>query len=300
MPQGLECPICFSKRLKSEPFGYRFNGNWLGGVRCRECSVIFIHPQPSAEELTKLYSGEYFAGDFRCGHEGNYFDDATLGRVADGNLLQRIKRDKSGGCFLEIGCAGGAFLNAARAAGFDVHGVEFSDEAAQFARTRFGLDVRTGDIQSVNLPSETYDVVFMGDVLEHLTDPVAALREINRAMKTGGVLVILCPMQTNTLFSRLGFLLYGAIGKKATVALPPYHVFEYRPRSLAGLVRRCGFRVDRMKETIIPPSKIAQRGSFIMKKAKKAFHYPNYFLTAFFGVLGDRVECHVIKETTVA
>ncbi|MBI4810030.1 MAG: class I SAM-dependent methyltransferase [Ignavibacteriales bacterium] len=290
------CPVCSSINLKLKPFGYQFNGRWLGGIECKDCRIIFIHPQPSKEEIQSLYPKDYFEKDYRCGHEGSYFDDESLTRLGDDNLFRDIKRCRSTGMFLEIGCAGGALLNAARTAGFDVVGIEFSEAAAQFARKKFNLHVEVGDVTTVELPAGTFDVIFMGDVLEHLPGPNEALKRINRLLKMGGTLVIRCPMQTNTLFSRLGFFVYGMVGKKATVQLPPYHLFEYRTKSIVNLLERHGFKVDSSEESIMSPFEISLRGSMIQKIFKKLFHYPNYIITKTMKMLGDRIEVFAIKE----
>lgn len=290
------CPVCSSLDVTSKPFGYSFNSKWLGGFECGECGIIFIHPQPTAEEIVQMYSKEYFEGDFRCGYAGSYFDEKTMSSLEDGALIQHIKKFKLTGKFLEIGCAGGAFLHAAQKAGYDVQGVEFSDVAAQLAREKFGLDVITGDVRDAKYPSNMFDVVFMGDVLEHLPKPVAVCKEVFRVLAPGGVFVIECPMQTNTLFSRVGFLAYNLLRKKATVHLPPYHLFEYRPTSMATMLRRVGFHIVQKTEGMIPPNEVTLRGSGMQKFGKKVFQYPNYFLTTMFGVFGDRIEMIATKR----
>ena len=82
------CPACSSTRLKSKPFGYQFKGRWLGGRECVDCGIIFLDPQPTNEELTEMYSKEYFEGDFRCGHAGSYFDSDSLDRLVNTSLLE--------------------------------------------------------------------------------------------------------------------------------------------------------------------------------------------------------------------
>lgn len=294
-PHPARCPVCSSTRLREQPFGYAFKNKWLGGYECRDCGIIFIHPQPSADELKHMYSKEYFEGDFRCGHAGSYFDEKTQISLEDGGLLARIKRFKPSGSFLEIGCAGGAFLHAAHKAGYDVKGVEFSHAAAQLAREKFQLDVVTGDVTDAQFPNDTFDVIFMGDVLEHLPNPLATCKEIFRILRCNGVFVIECPMQTNTLFSRVGLFAYGMLGKKVTVNMPPYHLFEYRPASMATMLQRIGFSVIQKSEGIIPPRHVALRGSSLQNLGKKLFQYPNFLLTNVFGVLGDRIEIIALK-----
>lgn len=295
----LRCRICSSSRLGSKPFGYRFNGRWLGARSCLNCGIIFIDPQPTAKEIADMYRKEYFEGDFRCGHAGSYFDDATLQNLASLPLLRRIRQYQSTGRFLEVGCAGGAFLSAARQSGFEVTGVEFSEEAAKFAREKFHLDISTGDLTDIHLPAAAFDIVFMGDVLEHLPDPLAVIREVNRITKSGGLLVLLCPTQTDTVFSRLGFGLYSALGKTAAVNLPPYHLFEYRPASMRYLLETCRFEIVDSVSEIIPPGKITLRGPVIQNVGKKLFHYPNYLFTKIFHLLGDRIEMFAKKKDEI-
>lgn len=297
MDLRLTCPLCSSSKLKAMPFGYHHNSRWLGGCECKDCGIIFIDPQPNEEEISEMYSKEYFEGDFRCGHAGSYFDGDSLDRLVSMSLLESIRHYKPKGKFLEVGCAGGAFLNAAKNIGYDVSGVEYSEVAANFARTTFNVNVVTGDLHVAKFSSGIFDVVFMGDVLEHLPNPVATLKEINRITASGGLLVILVPAQTNTLFSRLGLAIYRLLGKKATVNLPPYHLFEYRSDSLETLLRRSGFRSLQKTESLLPPDEITLRGPAVQKMGKKLFQYPNYFLTSVFGVFGDRLDIFAMKQS---
>lgn len=290
-----QCSVCASTSLREMPFGYQYNGRWLGGISCRQCGIIFIHPQPTPEELQLLYSEEYFKEDFRCGHAGSYFDEQTQKAIVDEALLDRMGAEKRHGRFLEIGCAGGAFLNAARRRGYDVVGVEFSEDAVTYARSTFNLLVVQGDLTSARFERNGFDIVFLGDVLEHLPNPLRTLQEIYCIMRVEGLLVILCPTQTNTLFSRLGFTIYGVLGKKATVHLPPYHLFEYRPKSLASLLGKCGFTVTHTCVTAMRPAEIMLRGSRMHKLGKKFFQYPNVLVTWLFDIFGDRTEVFATK-----
>ncbi len=284
------CPICSSTSIRSMPFKYSFRGSDLRGWMCSRCGIIFLQPRPTPAELKDLYTAEYFeGGNFRCGHEGSYSDPAILEKMADPTLLTEIKEKTAGRRFLEIGCAGGAFLAAARQLGFQVWGVELSGDACRFARERFGLHVFEGEIADAGFPDGSFDVVFMGDVIEHLPNPMGSLREVKRVLDPKGTLVMALPSQTNTLFSRIGFFVYRLLGRSAIVELPPYHLFEYRPRSLRFVMQLCGFEITRLSQGIIPPSQINLRGPAVQRLGKKVLQYPNLLLTRVCGVLGDRI-----------
>jgi SAM-dependent methyltransferase len=291
-----ECSICGSSRIRDLPFGYSFRNTWLGALRCPSCGIIYLDPQPTADELQALYTRDYFEADYRCGHEGSSFDDSTHTTLVDSGLLERIREVKPAGRFLEIGCASGVFLHAAHTQGYQVLGIEYSSDAAQFAREKFQLDVRVGDVARAGLSNASFEIVYLGDVIEHLPNPKRTLSEIHRILVDRGLLVLACPTQTNTLFSRIGFTGYSLLGKTAEVNLPPYHLFEYRPGSMRYLLEACGFSLLRSRSTILPPSKIALRGSAVQRAAKKVCQYPNYVLTHLLGVFGDRLEVFAVKR----
>ncbi len=297
MENALHCPVCSSSRIHDQPFQYLYRNRKLGAKGCIRCGIIFLHPQPTAEELKQLYAADYFeGGDFRCGHEGGYCDPSTLERMQDPGLLMQIKTMTGGGRFLEIGCAGGAFLNAARRLGFQVQGVELSEDACRMAIETFGLQIHAGDVVNARFPDGSFDVVFLGDVIEHIPDPLTTLREIHRILDRKGMLVMALPSQTNSLFSRFGFLLYRFLGRTATVALPPYHLFEYRPRSLRYLLSTCGFLITRLDQDIIPPSRINLRGPALQRAGKLLFQYPNWAATRIFHGFGDRITVFATKQ----
>jgi 2-polyprenyl-3-methyl-5-hydroxy-6-metoxy-1,4-benzoquinol methylase len=291
------CPICECGDCHDVAFGYRFEGMWLQAMVCPRCGIIFLHPPLSPEEIRTLYSKEYFEHDFRCGYAQSCFDSSHHDRLIDHALLKYLSTEKPQGRMLEIGCAGGAFLNAAKTYGFEVEGVELSRDAAEFARKNFALQVFNGTVIEADFNKDTFDVVVMGDVLEHLPNPMETLKEVWRIVRHGGLLVIISPTQTNSIFSRIGLALYKLLGKKVAIDLPPYHVFEYRPASLRNLLNRTGFAVVRESVGALHPRDLMLRGSILQRIGKKLFQYPNYMLTKLFDVFGDRITVYATKTT---
>ena len=252
------------------PFAYRFDGALLPGGECPGCGLRGLVVQPAAHEFARLYSGEYFrGGDVRCGHVGDYFAERPiLLREAAALVAEVIEpargTDASAGAgkgrLLELGCASGVVLEAARARGWTVQGVEYSAAAAAEAE-RHGIPVVVGGLPDASFPSASFDVAFAGDVLEHVPDPARVLAELARVVAPGGALVVRGPMATHSLARGLGLAATGALGRTRFLDEPPYHLWEFTPGPLRRLVEGAGFRVESFAQAKTPPSSTRRRGA---------------------------------------
>ncbi len=104
-----------------------------------------------------------------------------------------------------------------------------------FAQERFGLDVLEGEAAAIPLADESEDVIILWQVLEHLPDPRAGLRELRRILTARGRLVISTP-NPESITARL-------LGKRWTMYIPPRHLNLFPPRSLVRLLESEGFEV---------------------------------------------------------
>jgi SAM-dependent methyltransferase len=88
---------------------------------------------------------------------------------------------------LEVASAAGFFLVEAKAAGYDVSGVEISAPMAAWASRRWGVEVVPESIESVELPPQEYDVIASWGVMTIIQDPIAFIRKLHQALKLGGI-----------------------------------------------------------------------------------------------------------------
>jgi 2-polyprenyl-3-methyl-5-hydroxy-6-metoxy-1,4-benzoquinol methylase len=150
-------------------------------------------------------------------------------------VVEDLRRSgRSGGSLLELGCAYGFFLSEASEY-FDVHGLDVSESAVQFCRSR-GFDVEQGGLtEDYLLRRGPFESVVMLDVIEHLPEPDRVIQLLHGAMKPGARLV-LSTGDWESWASRV-------MGKKWRLMTPPQHTFFFSPRTAKAMLTRMGFDV---------------------------------------------------------
>ena len=208
-------------------------------VECSNCHLAFLNPQPTEEELKRFYPWEYFHSP----------EDKVRAATPSFMMLDKVKetmRFKKKGMLLDIGCGQGGFLQQMQQQGFEVHGLDLSPAACQLASEKVGKDnIFEGDLFSVNLAGRCYDVVTLWHVIEHLSNPVKALRRIRALLKDDGLLVICCPDFSSWLRS---------IFKGSWYPLSvPHHLCHFTPRTLTRILEITGYTIERRKRHFIDP-----------------------------------------------
>jgi len=94
---------------------------------------------------------------------------------------------------LDVGCGAGALMLALRRCGWEVEGVEWDPIAANVARETTGRTVFDGDFRKISLPEQTYDMIVLQHVFEHLDNSLAALQRINDLLAPGGQAALFYP-----------------------------------------------------------------------------------------------------------
>ncbi len=280
------CLVCGNRALAPLAMRYEHRGTFPA-VRCPRCDTRFLAVQPAPEALAELYGPAYFRSDFRCGRSADdyYAEDAF--REENRGLLDAFAALSPPGELLEVGCAGGWLLKHAVERGWRVRGVELSADAVRHARG-LGLDVHQGGLEDARLPDAAFDLVYMGDVLEHVPDCRAVLAGVARVLRPGGHLYLRGPITTHSLARRMALRLYGALGRTLVLAEPPYHLWEFTPASLRFLCGAVGLEVVRIDQSKIPPGRAHGRKSAAQRAVMFALDLVNVPLTRAFNVLGDR------------
>jgi len=281
------CLACGGARLRPLAMRYEFQGSFPA-AECRDCGMRFLRVQPAGASLARLYSADYFRSDFRCGRSAaDAYSEAAF-RDENRGLLDAFEALVPPGRLLEVGSASGWLLRHAAARGWQARGVEPSAEAVAHARS-LGLEIHHGDLASAGLPEGAFDLVYMGDVLEHVPDCRATLAEAARVLRPGGFLFLRGPITTHSLARSLALGALGALGRDLVLREPPYHLWEFRPRPLKRLFEAVGLDVVRVTQSKIPPGRPHGRKTPLERAARVAIDLVNVPLTRLFNRRGDRI-----------
>ena len=225
-----------------------FTKQGLDLVRCCFCDLVFVSKQPDLDEIKKIYSFDAgYHKKYAC-EEGDLRWEIARAR----RHLGDIRRHKASGRLLDIGCSAGFFLKEARAAGWEVCGVELSEDTAAIARRRFGLDVRTGTLTDDLFAPGSFDAVTLWDVVEHLKDPTSILTIARQLLKHDGILFIDTP-NIDGLFPRLSYKV-AALLDYWPHPEPPGHLFQFSKKTIGRLLERVGLQVVEIHDWRIPLS----------------------------------------------
>jgi 2-polyprenyl-3-methyl-5-hydroxy-6-metoxy-1,4-benzoquinol methylase len=215
---------------------------------CPRCRLVRTWPPRSGSELAALHADP---GYFRHPYfEARRNLDRESLRAKHRELLRLLTKERSakGLRLLDVGCDTGALLVVGRDEfGMEVAGVEVSPSAAETARREHRLEVHVGEITTLGLPAESFDLITLLDVIEHVSNPPVLLSELQRLLRPGGRLYI-ATADHDALINIIGLGLYRVFGKGCWPLLEklyiPYHEFYFTKPTLARMVEGAGLRVE--------------------------------------------------------
>lgn len=225
--ETVDCVLCHypEYRRKFVRFGYQI-------VQCPNCSLWWVNPRISRSAVKDVYTDTYFEVR-NIQNQGHPSRDDSFKRLNCERHLQKIERCHQKGILLDLGCAEGLFLRVAQENGWEVSGVEVSSKAAGIAQTFLPGKVFQGMLEDAPFSENSFDVVTMFDVVEHLYDPVVALKRIYRLLKPGGIIYLLTP-DCQSIFAKV-------MGKYWFEIKPKEHIYYFSDMTLQLLFEKSGF-----------------------------------------------------------
>jgi 2-polyprenyl-3-methyl-5-hydroxy-6-metoxy-1,4-benzoquinol methylase len=220
-------------------------------ARCTDdaCRLGYLEVQPTDDQLAVLYEEYYYPE-----HGGSgVFQNSTISKSEQHLAALDERVGLSDKRILDYGCGVGTFLDVACRHELTIEGVEFDDVGRAAAESKGFRVEKTIDA----FEPESFDFIYMNDVIEHLRDPVADLALIRERIRPGGALFVVT-MNMKALTPRLR-------GAKWGVVTNPTHLWFYDETSLSATLRRAGFdRIEVQRWPVVfdhhgPARRLAQR-----------------------------------------
>lgn len=210
-------------------------------VKCMTCGLMRTNPRPTLKTMGFYYPNDY--GPYKPCQTGGVRSRSPIRTLASraGRQVFRFNTEilprLPPGRLLEFGCASGAFLSMMQARGWDAEGIEISAGPAEAAR-RLGLRVFTGPLEAAPAPAQPFSLVVGWMVLEHLHEPVSALRKLATWAEPDSWLVLSVPN-----CSSADFLIF----RERCYALQlPTHLYHFTPTSLRKVLKAGGWNLERI------------------------------------------------------
>lgn len=226
------CFICGNTAFEKRFGEIRADGGVYSVVFCKACGLGRSDPFLDEESLKRIYSSTYREDD-----STRFFAPLEkLVRILRVRRCKEVERFAKKGTILDVGCGRGDFLALMKDRGWMVSGLDLDKRIAGHGR-KTGMDLRHGGLEDARFPDNSFDAVTFWHVFEHLRNPYWALKECYRILRPDGLLVVAVP-NIDSWQARL-------TGKGWFHLDPPFHLYHYSSKNLAGLLRKAGFEVSR-------------------------------------------------------
>lgn len=189
-----QCPVCHNKNLSlfKSIKDHFYSKESFDLYQCDNCGFIFTNPRPEIGNLKMYYQSEEYLS-----HSKNQRNlTSIIYSIIKNYSLQKkymiISKYHRSGKVLDIGCATGEFLNYFKQKGWTTIGIEPAENPRKYATTKYGLEVYD-EPKLENLEKNTFDVITLWHVLEHVPDLSHRMEQINKLLKKDGVIAIALP-----------------------------------------------------------------------------------------------------------
>jgi SAM-dependent methyltransferase len=167
-------------------------------IECEHCGFKHINPLPTDQELEQLYKFDYYSTEKPTYLSENTDDKKWWSMVySERYKLLESKISKPNKTILDIGSGPGFFLLEGKKRGWSTKGLEANLQAYEFSKN-LGLDIENKFLNDSNKNEiGNFDVVNMGEVLEHIKDPIGLLEIVYDKLNVNGILLLILPNDFN-------------------------------------------------------------------------------------------------------
>ena len=242
-------------------------GDW-SMLYCPKCKLSWLDPQPDPDEISRVYNSYYThqvrkvrrlvspQNPIRNYILYRYYGYKELEKQIEPHLSHKIlslhpffkeivgmsvmhlSADQRGE-LLDVGCGSGQFLSTMKSLGWGVMGVEIDENATAIAQKEYGLKIYNGNLEEAQFPNNSFDVVTLNHVIEHVYDPIKILIECRRILKPLGKLILTTPN-----LESLGHTIFRKDWRGLEI---PRHLMVFSHNSIEQCTQKAGFKTIELR-----------------------------------------------------
>jgi len=233
-PTYSQCPVCKSDTIQE--YHRDYSGTKIS--ICKNCNVQFMNP---------VYSDSYLDDYYNSYTADEYSQKVVDEQHFTANDYLKLCEKKLGrtGKMLDYGCGNGEHSNIGMQRGWEVTGYDVDCEVAKTISTKFNFKYLCGPFEEIDWNKQTFDLVYANQVVEHLKNPIKALKLVHKLIKDDGLFLVAVP-NIHSLSHRIKFFLEKLGFRKDKIGKyydADHHVFYYDKKSIANMLRLAGFDV---------------------------------------------------------
>ena len=288
---------CLSRRLADS---YQSAHDGYGKVRCIMDSRLKLHPhgflevvdRPTPDELREYYARSYYQnekGTYRKEYPADELEVFSLRIAQRAAQACSIRGTDVPGRLLDVGCGEGFVLRDFDRMGWNVEGIDFSRAGVERMNPDFVEQVDQGDVFELldwRIKSEEqYDLVWLGNVLEHVLDPIGLLKSLRQLVNEDGLLIVTVPNDGNAYQEEL--FQKGKIPERFWIAIPD-HMSYFTAASLKQTAEATGWNCKAMHAGFPIDWYLAHEGSnYVVDRARgPSAHKARLMLERHIGMAG--------------
>jgi 2-polyprenyl-3-methyl-5-hydroxy-6-metoxy-1,4-benzoquinol methylase len=196
-------------------------------LRRHAFGFLEVVARPTPEALSEYYAKTYFqneAASYRKSYADEELEIIELRIAQRAGQARLLLGNDQPGSLLDVGCGEGFVLKYFERIGWQVAGVDYSCVGVQQINPDYAVHVEQGDVfellKARIAANEQHDLVWLGNVLEHVLDPVSLLQSLRKLVAPGGLLVVTVP-NDGTAYQE-GLFAAGAIPERFWIATPDH------------------------------------------------------------------------------
>lgn len=245
----MNCPICGDKVASVNQIIARTPNRTFR--RCSACGLIYMSWTEDASQ--RKYSASYFADEYKAQYGKTYIEDFDSIKTQCVRRMENIAAVANSSAIanaqalsvLDIGCAYGAFLAAAKEKNWDVYGTDISEDAVAYVKDTLKFSAVTAQFPDFDseklLNRKQFDCVTMWYVIEHFSNLSAVLEKVSALVKSGGIFAFSTPSGegVSAKYNRQNFFTQS----------PADHYTIWEPSRAADILKKFGFVVEKIVST---------------------------------------------------